>query len=82
MKKYIYFLLLVSFNLSSQQVTDTIQGTKQILDEVIVQSVRVKYDSPISHSNISKSELSTVNLGQDLPILLNFLPIFVIYFII
>ena len=73
-KKYIYFLLLVSFNLSSQQVTDTIQGTKQILDEVIVQSVRVKYDSPISHSNISKSELSTVNLGQDLPILLNFLP--------
>mgnify|MGYP000117600136 FL=1 len=74
MKKYIYFLLLVSFNLSSQQVTDTIQGTKQILDEVIVQSVRVKYDSPISHSNISKSELSTVNLGQDLPILLNFLP--------
>jgi len=39
-----------------------------------VQSIRVKYSSPISHSNISKAELSLRNLGQDLPILLNFLP--------
>ncbi len=74
MKKGIYFLLLISFNVYSQQVIDTLQGTKQVLDEVIVQSVRVKYSSPISHSNISKSEMSSRNLGQDLPILLNFLP--------
>ena len=39
-----------------------------------MQSIRVKYSSPISHSNISKAELSLRNLGQDLPILLNFLP--------
>jgi len=39
-----------------------------------VESIRVKYSSPISHSNISKAELSLRNLGQDLPILLNFLP--------
>ena len=74
MKKGIYFLLLISFNVYSQQVIDTVQGTKQVLDEVIVQSVRVKYSSPISHSNISKSEMSSRNLGQDLPVLLNFLP--------
>lgn len=76
LKKYIYFLLLViSLNLFSQEkLIDTIQGTKQDLDEVVVESIRVKYSSPISHSNISKAELSLRNLGQDLPILLNFLP--------
>lgn len=74
MKKGFYFLLLISFNIYSQQVIDTLQGTKQVLDEVIVQSIRVKYSSPISHSNISKSEMSSRNLGQDLPVLLNFLP--------
>ncbi|MFL2665935.1 MAG: TonB-dependent receptor [Flavobacteriaceae bacterium] len=76
MKKYIYFLLLViPLTLFSQKkVIDTIQGTKQDLDEVVVESIRVKYSSPISHSNISKAELSLRNLGQDLPILLNFLP--------
>ena len=76
MKQYIYFLLLgIPFHLFSQEkVIDTIQGRKQDLNEVVVQSIRVKYSSPISHSNISKAELSLRNLGQDLPILLNFLP--------
>jgi len=44
------------------------------LDEVVVEAIRVKYSSPISHSNISKAELESRNLGQDLPVLLNFLP--------
>ena len=76
MKNNIYFLsLIITFNLFSQEkIKDTIQGTKQILDQVVVQSIRVKYSAPISHSNISKSELSYRNLGQDLPILLSFLP--------
>ena len=76
MKNIIYFLsLLIAFNQYSQdQINDTIQGTKQNLDEVIVKSIRVKYSSPITHSNISKSELSSKNLGQDLPVLLSFLP--------
>jgi len=76
LKQYIYFLLLgIPFHLFSQEkVIDTIQGRKQDLNEVVVQSIRVKYSSPISHSNISKAELSLRNLGQDLPILLNFLP--------
>ena len=76
LKKYIYLFLLIStFNLFAQEkVLDTVQGKKQNLDEVIVQSLRVKYSSPISHSNISKEELNLRNLGQDLPLLLNFLP--------
>jgi iron complex outermembrane receptor protein len=74
MKKGLYFLILLSINIYSQQVTDTIQGTKQILDEVVVQSIRANSNSPITHSNVYKKELSTRNLGQDLPVLLNYLP--------
>ena len=59
MKNIIYFLsLIITFSSFSQEkITDSIQGTKQNLDEVIVESVRVKYSSPITHSNILKSEL-------------------------
>jgi len=42
------------------------------LDEVLVKAVRVSADSPITHSNVSKEELAKRNLGQDIPILLNF----------
>ena len=70
-----FFLLLITFySFSQEQTIDTIQGKKQNLDEVVVESIRVKYSSPISHSNISKAELESRNLGQDLPVLLNFLP--------
>ncbi len=46
----------------------------ETLDEVLVRSVRVKADSPITHSNLSKEEIEQRNLGQDIPILLNYLP--------
>ena len=76
MKNNIYFLsLITTLSLFSQEkIKDTLQGTKQNLDEIVVQSIRVKYSAPFSHSNISKEELSSKNLGQDLPILLSFLP--------
>lgn len=41
---------------------------------MLVQSVRVDADSPITYSNLSKAEINERNLGQDLPILLNYLP--------
>lgn len=44
------------------------------LNEVLVKSVRVNADSPITFSNLSKAEINERNLGQDLPILLNYLP--------
>ena len=76
MKNFVcFFLLLITFySFSQEQTIDTIQGKKQNLDEVVVESIRAKYSSPISHSNISKAELESRNLGQDLPVLLNFLP--------
>ena len=76
MKSFINLILLffTCVILSQEKVLDTIEGKKQNLDEVIVESIRVKYSSPISHSNISKAELKSRNLGQDLPVLLNFLP--------
>jgi len=46
----------------------------ETLEEVLVQSVRVKADSPITHSNLSAEEIQKRNLGQDIPILLNYLP--------
>ena len=46
----------------------------QTLDEVLVQFVRVKPNAPITHSNVSKKELQRRNLGQDIPVLLNYLP--------
>ena len=44
------------------------------LNEVLVSAVRVKESSPVTHSNISKEDLEKRNLGQDIPILLNYLP--------
>ena len=75
MKKIILTVFLFSNFISSQEkINDTIQGTEQKLDEVIVQAVRAKFSSPISFSNVTKKDISSRNLGQDLPILLNFLP--------
>ena len=76
MKSIINLILLslTCVTFSQEKVLDTLEGKKQNLDEVIVESIRVKYSSPISHSNISKVELKSRNLGQDLPVLLNFLP--------
>lgn len=47
---------------------------KDVLDEVLVKAVRVTAESPIAHSNFSKKEIAKRNLGQDIPMLLNFLP--------
>ncbi len=74
--KILFTMLLVislSINLYSQEKEQ--DTTKiEILDEVLVNAVRVNADSPITHSNIKKEALEKRNLGQDLPILLNFLP--------
>lgn len=46
----------------------------EVLDEVILSTVRVARDAPVTHSNVDKEDLETRNLGQDLPVLLNYLP--------
>jgi iron complex outermembrane receptor protein len=73
MKKILFVLLAFSVSLSAQEsVLDSLEV--QNLEEVIVSSVRVKDNIPIAFNNVSKEEISKRNLGQDIPILLNFLP--------
>ncbi|MEC3906577.1 TonB-dependent receptor [Tamlana sp. 2201CG12-4] len=77
MKNIFLFLTLLVLSVSAmaqqnQKVQDSTKTEK--LDEVLVKAVRVSADSPITHSNVSKEELAKRNLGQDIPILLNYLP--------
>ncbi len=68
-------LLVLSVSVNAQQNEKAQDSTKiEKLDEVLVKAVRVDADSPITHSNISKEALAKRNLGQDIPVLLNFLP--------
>lgn len=66
-------MMFLTLPLTAQQENDTLIN-RQLLDEVLVKSVRVDADSPITHSNLDKEDLEKRNLGQDIPILLNFLP--------
>ncbi len=54
--------------------TDSLEGKKVVLDEVLVQAVRVTKEFPITFSNLDKEQLRSRNLGQDVPILMNFMP--------
>lgn len=65
--------VLLTLNSFAQTITqDSIKV--EALDEVLIKSLRVDAKSPITHSNVSKEELEKRNLGQDIPILLNYLP--------
>jgi len=65
------FFSLFSF-LSFSQVKDTTKVNQ--LDEVLVSAVRVTTKTPVSFSNLDKKEIKFRNLGQDIPILMNYLP--------
>ena len=77
MKTYFLLLafLLFTTQIFAQQNQVDLDSTKtQTLEEVLVKSVRVKPNAPITHSNVTKAQLESRNLCQDLPILLNYLP--------
>ena len=69
-------IFIFLFSLCSAYGQEKQQDTTKVekLDEVLVKSVRVKEKAPITHSNVTKKEIAKRNLGQDIPILLNFLP--------
>jgi len=66
----IFFSLFSFFSFS--QVKDTTKVNQ--LDEVLVSAVRVTTKTPVSFSNLGKKEIKFRNLGQDIPILMNYLP--------
>ena len=77
MKKYFFFVLIsaniYSQNIQNNQLLDSIADIVN-LDEVTVNSLRAKDNSPVPFVNISKKDLENTNLGQDLPTLLKNTP--------
>ncbi|QCX40704.1 TonB-dependent receptor [Aureibaculum algae] len=64
-----------SFYLYADKELDIkISENPKLLDEVLVKAVRVDATSPITHSNLEKVEIEKRNLGQDIPILMNYMP--------
>ena len=68
-----FLFLTTSFFSFSQEIK---KDTTKInaLDEVLVSAVRVDSKIPVTFSNLNKKELKSRNLGQDIPILMNYLP--------
>jgi len=72
MKKLIILIIFCSLNAFAQK-TDIKKDTIK-LNEVIVEATRIGKNAPFTQSNISKKMLKKRNLGQDIPILLKYLP--------
>jgi iron complex outermembrane recepter protein len=68
----ILFSLFSIFSFSQEQIKDSTKVGQ--LDEVLVKSTRVNDKSPFAFSDLLKNEIAKRNLGQDIPILMNFLP--------
>src|SRR5690606_18353502 len=45
-----------------------------LLDAVLVSAVRANADTPVTFSNLSAKDIESRNLGQDIPVLMNYLP--------
>jgi iron complex outermembrane receptor protein len=63
----------ISFCVFSQEIKKDTTKINQ-LDAVLVSAIRVDSKTPVSFSNLNKKELKSRNLGQDIPILMNYLP--------
>ena len=61
--------------LNSDQVLNIdMSGAEETLDEVFLSAVRVGDNSPITYSNLSNEEIEDRNLGQDIPVLMSYMP--------
>ena len=56
-------------NLKSQDSLSTIT-----LEEVQLTGIRAKNNTPVTFTNVTQKDIASRNLGQDIPILLNYLP--------
>ncbi len=73
--KKINFLLVTLFipSVFFGQSNDSI-SIKKILDEVSVNAIRAKTNTPIAFTNLNKQQIEKSNLGQDLPFLISSTP--------
>lgn len=68
-------LLALSVNANAQENQKEQDSTKtEKLDEILLSATRAKDKTPVAFTNITKEALESINLGQDLPILLDQLP--------
>ncbi|MGB5459542.1 MAG: TonB-dependent receptor, partial [Eudoraea sp.] len=77
MKAFITLFFLISIGVKTyaqQQESDTTTLKKIVLDEVFVSAIRVTQETPVTFSNLEKDKIMPRNLGQDIPVLMNFLP--------
>lgn len=66
-------IFLISNTLFAQKTPN--DSTKiQKVDEVLITAIRAKEKDAVTFTNVAKKEIQQRNLGQDIPILLNFLP--------
>lgn len=74
--KRLFFTAIIagSFLIAKAQEKPKDSTKVEALEEVFIKSVRVKADSPITHSNLDEEELKKRNLAQDIPYMLNYLP--------
>jgi len=73
-KTYLSLFSLFSFLFSfAQEQTQDSTKVNQ-LDEVIVSAVRVDSKTPVTFSNLDKKDIAPRNLGQDIPMLMNYMP--------
>ena len=75
-KNILFFLtlLVLSVSANAQQNQEQDSTKVQQLKEVLLSATRAKDKTPVAFTNITKEELESINLGQDLPILLDQLP--------
>ncbi|NNF19638.1 MAG: TonB-dependent receptor [Flavobacteriaceae bacterium] len=59
---------------SQQKQKDSLESVEIVLDEVLVSAIRVTKETPVTFSNLDKKAIQPRNLGQDIPILMNYLP--------
>lgn len=67
---FAFFFSLFSY--AQEQPVDSLKVNN--LKEVTVLSIRATEKTPITFSNVSKEQIEPRNLGQDIPVLLNYLP--------
>lgn len=58
----------------NEQITVALTKTVVVVDEVVVSATRANQKSAVAYTDVSGRELTKQNLGQDIPLLLNFTP--------
>ena len=70
-KSYLQGVAIINKNV---EVDFYLHPISTVLEEVLVSAIRANVDIPVTFSNLSKKEIAKRNLGQDIPILLNYMP--------